>query len=85
MLEPAHYPSLIQSSITSGSYPPRRNAIFRINDKYVEIFSNYDVDLVETESIFEKYKDSPPLLRNAPPIGETFIVIISILFFNNLI
>ena len=32
MLEPTHYPSLMQSSIASGSYPPRRNAISNTND-----------------------------------------------------
>ena len=40
-----------------------------MNDKYVEIFSYYDNDLIETEAIFEEHKSNPPLLRNAPPIG----------------
>ncbi len=40
-----------------------------LNDKDIEIFSYYDNDLTETQSIFDEQKSSPPLLRNAPPIG----------------
>jgi len=40
-----------------------------LNEKYIEIFSYYDNDLTETQSIFDEQKANPPLLRNAPPIG----------------
>ena len=40
-----------------------------INDKYVEIFANYERDLADAEKVFESSKERPPLLRNAPPIG----------------
>ncbi|RNA30023.1 dynein gamma flagellar outer arm-like, partial [Brachionus plicatilis] len=40
-----------------------------INDKYVEIFSIYQTDLSETEDNFDYYRNNPPILRNAPPIG----------------
>jgi dynein heavy chain, axonemal len=38
-----------------------------INDKYVEIFSNYEKDLDDAEKVFEEFKANPPLNRNAPP------------------
>jgi dynein heavy chain, axonemal len=40
-----------------------------INDKYVEMFSNYDNDLNKAQSNFERFKNNPPLLRNAPPVA----------------
>mgnify|MGYP002790017415 CR=1 FL=1 len=40
-----------------------------INDKYVEMFSIYEKDLNEIETIFETNKNNPPMFRNAPPIG----------------
>lgn len=47
----------------------RSNIRLIINDKYAEIFSYYDNDLIDTEGTFEKHCNNPPLLRNAPPIG----------------
>lgn len=40
-----------------------------INDKYVEMFGNYEKDLNEIERVFKSTNENPPLLRNAPPIG----------------
>ena len=58
-------------SILTKFKPIMQRNILRsvLNDKYVEIFANYDKDLEETEANFDKFKSNPPLPRNAPPIG----------------
>ena len=40
-----------------------------INDKYVEMFANYEKDLDQTQSVYEEMKANPPVLRNAPPFA----------------
>eukprot|EP00898_Chlorokybus_atmophyticus_P005691 jgi/Chlat1/6122/Chrsp409S05665 len=40
-----------------------------LDDKYMVIFRNYGLDLDAVQRIYEKYKHSPPLVRNAPPVA----------------
>lgn len=40
-----------------------------IAEKFVELFNQYENDLEEVIEIYEAGKDSPPLLRNAPPVS----------------
>ncbi|CAH1799095.1 unnamed protein product [Owenia fusiformis] len=49
-----------------GSRPGVRAAIA---EKFVEIFNWYEGDLEEVHHVYEKYKDEPQKLRNAPPVA----------------
>eukprot|EP00217_Crustomastix_stigmatica_P013603 CAMPEP_0183798542 /NCGR_PEP_ID=MMETSP0803_2-20130417/19119_1 /TAXON_ID=195967 /ORGANISM="Crustomastix stigmata, Strain CCMP3273" /LENGTH=4519 /DNA_ID=CAMNT_0026043227 /DNA_START=42 /DNA_END=13598 /DNA_ORIENTATION=- len=40
-----------------------------LDDKYQLIFQNYGIDLTNVQRIYERYKHSPPLPRNAPPVA----------------
>ncbi|XP_022081686.1 dynein gamma chain, flagellar outer arm-like [Acanthaster planci] len=40
-----------------------------IAEKYVDIFNWYEADLEEVKNIYEKYKEEPPMIRNAPPVA----------------
>ncbi len=37
--------------------------------KYLVIFQNYGLDLDAVQKIYEKFKASPPVPRNAPPVA----------------
>lgn len=39
-----------------------------IAEKFVELFNQYETDLELVADIYEGGKDSPPMLRNAPPV-----------------
>ncbi|XP_052807484.1 dynein axonemal heavy chain 5-like isoform X7 [Mya arenaria] len=38
-------------------------------EKFVEIFNWYEADLEEVQRIYESHKESPQLVRNAPPVA----------------
>ncbi|CAL1527205.1 unnamed protein product [Lymnaea stagnalis] len=40
-----------------------------ISDKYIEIFAWYEADLEEVQKIYEKHKEKPIMVRNAPPVA----------------
>ena len=40
-----------------------------ISEKFVEIFNWYEADLEEVHQIYENNKNSPQLVRNAPPVA----------------
>ena len=40
-----------------------------LDDKYMVIFQNYGLDLDVVQKIYEKHKNAPPLVRNAPPVA----------------
>ncbi|CAF1326895.1 unnamed protein product [Adineta steineri] len=40
-----------------------------LRDAYVNLFLNFENDLMDIRTTFEAQKDDPPLLRNAPPIA----------------
>lgn len=40
-----------------------------IAEKFVELFNQYENDLEDVIEVYEAGKDSPPLLRNAPPVS----------------
>jgi dynein heavy chain len=44
-----------------------------INDKFVEMFTNYEKDLINTRNTYEEFKANPPLLRNAPPVAGAIV------------
>ena len=37
-------------------------------EKFVELFNQYETDLEAVIELYEGGKDSPPMLRNAPPV-----------------
>ena len=44
-----------------------------LDDKYMVIFQNYGLDLDAVQKIYEKYKHSPPVIRNAPPVAGAIL------------
>lgn len=40
-----------------------------LDDKYLLIFQNYGYDLDAVQRTYERYKNNPPLPRNAPPVA----------------
>ncbi|XP_013393403.1 dynein gamma chain, flagellar outer arm-like [Lingula anatina] len=40
-----------------------------ISEKFVEMFNWYEGDLEEVAKMYEKHKDAPQMLRNAPPVA----------------
>ena len=40
-----------------------------VTDKTIEVFGWYEIDLEETQGMYEQHKDEPPMLRNAPPVA----------------
>lgn len=45
----------------------------RSPSRYMVIFQNYGLDLEAVQKIYEKYKHSPPLVRNAPPVAGSIM------------
>ena len=37
--------------------------------KYVDIFHKYSLDLADVQTLYEKHKHAPPVVRNAPPVA----------------
>ena len=44
-----------------------------LDEKYMAIFQNYGQDLNTIQQIYEKQKNSPPLVRNAPPVAGSIM------------
>ena len=40
-----------------------------LDGKYMVIFHNYGLDLETVQKLYEKYKNNPPMSRNAPPVA----------------
>jgi len=40
-----------------------------IAEKFVELFNQYESDLEEVIGIYERDKEAPPMMRNAPPVA----------------
>ncbi|XP_064629693.1 uncharacterized protein LOC135488785 isoform X2 [Lineus longissimus] len=40
-----------------------------IAEKFVDIFNAYEADLIQVQQLYEEFKDSPPIPRNAPRIA----------------
>lgn len=40
-----------------------------LDDKYLVIFQNYGLDLESIQKRYEKWKSSPPVMRNTPPVS----------------
>ncbi|XP_071801693.1 uncharacterized protein [Asterias amurensis] len=40
-----------------------------IAEKYIDIFNWYEADLEEVKNIYEKFKEEPSMIRNAPPVA----------------
>ena len=40
-----------------------------LDSKYMVIFHNYGLDLETVQKLYEKYKNNPPMSRNAPPVA----------------
>jgi dynein heavy chain len=37
------------------------------------MFTNYEIDLLNTRNTYEEFKSNPPLLRNAPPVAGAIV------------
>ena len=44
-----------------------------LDSKFTIIFHNYGLDLTTVQEIYEKYKHSPPLPRNMPPVAGNIL------------
>ncbi|XP_041462850.1 dynein heavy chain 8, axonemal-like [Lytechinus variegatus] len=40
-----------------------------VSEKYIDIFKWYETDLEEVKELYEKNKEDPPMVRNAPPVS----------------
>ncbi|XP_033113255.1 dynein heavy chain 5, axonemal-like isoform X2 [Anneissia japonica] len=47
----------------------RQGVKHAITEKYMDMFTAFETDLEEVKDIYEKYKDEPIKMRNAPPVA----------------
>ncbi|XP_070190368.1 uncharacterized protein [Littorina saxatilis] len=52
-----------------GPIQTRHGIRSTIAEKYVEIFNWYEADLEEVQQIYERHKENPQTVRNAPPVA----------------
>ena len=44
-----------------------------LENKYTVIFHNYGLQLEHVQKIYERFKEGPPMVRNAPPVSGSII------------
>ncbi|XP_071954985.1 uncharacterized protein [Antedon mediterranea] len=47
----------------------RQGVKYTVTEKYMDMFTAFETDLEEVKEIYEKYKDEPIKMRNAPPVA----------------